>query len=338
MQRAEVETEFADELHRAGFTLNEPAIMDGQWHRGQVDGDRGAEKSGRYVGYTDGHPAGFLQNFRTGYAEPWKSSQPMRELTEADRQRIAAARTAREAERKATEERIGKQAFAMWMRGTEARDNSYLSRKGVLAHGMRQDNRGKLLVPVKDEQGWIRNLQIIDPDGRKLFLPDGRTHGLFTLLGAREIHPARPLLVAEGFATAAAMREMLGQPVAIAFNSGNLLPVAQALQRAYPGVRQVFAADNDHHLPRREKLLPNVGKEKATEAANAVGGLVLLPEFAPHQDGTDWLDFADAHGREVTRQLIRDALRQEDMVCEPLVRQPWARRYGARPAVQAQRG
>ncbi|PHK93471.1 hypothetical protein CR162_18540 [Pseudoroseomonas rhizosphaerae] len=188
----------------------------------------------------------------------------------------------------------------MWMRGLDATGNAYLARKGVLPHGMRQDATGKLLVPLKDERGWIRNLRIIDPDGGKIFLPDGRTHGYFTLLGAQEVSPRRPLLVAEGFATAAALREMLGLPLAIAFNSGNLLPVALELKGRYLSVRQVFAADNDHHLPQRDPPLPNVGKKKAQEAATAVGGLVLLPEFAPHQEGTDWLDFADTYGPNVT--------------------------------------
>lgn len=165
------------------------------------------------------------------------------------------------------------------MRGVDATGNACLTRKGISPHGMRQNAVGKLLVCLKDEQGWIRILQVIDPGGGKIFLPDGRTHGYFTLLSDREVSTRRPLVVAEGFAAAAALREMLGLPVAVAFTSGNLLPVLKTLQGRYPSVRQVLAADNDHHLPRRNPPLPNAGQGKIQET---VGGLVLLREFAPH--------------------------------------------------------
>ena len=35
-----------------------------------------------------------------------------------------------------------------------------------------------------------------------------------------------PVLIAEGYATAATLHEMTGMPAIVAFNAGNLLPVA----------------------------------------------------------------------------------------------------------------
>jgi putative DNA primase/helicase len=43
--------------------------MDGTWQRAAVEGDRGRNKSARSRGYLDGRPAGFIQDFKTGYAE-----------------------------------------------------------------------------------------------------------------------------------------------------------------------------------------------------------------------------------------------------------------------------
>lgn len=92
--------EFADALREAGLQLDrgqwigqtrlsdsEP-IMDGKRYRVPVDGDKGPERSGMYVGYSDGHPAGYIQNFRTGQRMNWKSSGKVATVSETDRARL----------------------------------------------------------------------------------------------------------------------------------------------------------------------------------------------------------------------------------------------------------
>ena len=118
----------------------------------------------------------------------------------------------------------------------------YLTRKGVEAHGLRQDRRGNLLVPMRDIDGRLWGLQTITPDGGKLFMRGGRKQGTHALLG--ELQPGAPVVIAEGFATAATMREATGLAVVAAFDSGNLLDVARALPRAR-------SAAADHHRGRQ---------------------------------------------------------------------------------------
>src|SRR5690348_7648294 len=55
---------FGDALRDAGFRLRGHPIMDGHYHRCVVEGDKGRKQSGRYRGYLDGNPAGFIQNFK----------------------------------------------------------------------------------------------------------------------------------------------------------------------------------------------------------------------------------------------------------------------------------
>ena len=50
----------------AGSGCAEPE-MDGKWHRVEVEGDRGRKMSGRYRGYLDGRPAGFIENYRAAW-------------------------------------------------------------------------------------------------------------------------------------------------------------------------------------------------------------------------------------------------------------------------------
>jgi len=117
------------------------------------------------------------------------------------------------------------------------------------------------------------------------------------------------VVIAEGFATAATIREATGLAVAVAFDSGNLLEVARAFRERDPQRPIVIAADNDHHLPLKEVPLPNVGQVKAAAAAEAVRGVVLTPDFAQGDKGTDWNDYAAQHGKPAVRAQAQAALR-----------------------------
>ncbi|GAL27768.1 DNA primase [Vibrio variabilis] len=70
--------EFAQALKSIGCEVDgEHPIMDGQKHRIRVETDKPNVKhqagSGYYVGYLDGHPAGFMKNYKTGEELKWKS-------------------------------------------------------------------------------------------------------------------------------------------------------------------------------------------------------------------------------------------------------------------------
>jgi phage/plasmid primase-like uncharacterized protein len=95
---------------------------------------------------------------------------------------------------------------------------------------------------------WLGNVQTIDADRVKLFPEGSRKTGLAVPIGP--VMSGRPLLIAEGSATAATLHEATGLPALAAFDSGNLLPVAQAWRARFPNRRFVLAGDNDHQLPR----------------------------------------------------------------------------------------
>jgi len=61
--------------------------------------------------------------------------------------------------------------------------------------------------------------------------------------------------------------------VAVAFNAGNLKPVALALRGKFPDAKIILCADNDRFTP------GNPGVTKARKAALAVGGRLLVPRF-----------------------------------------------------------
>ena len=313
MTPTEAQAEFADALHRAGLRPKGTPVMDGQKHRVPVEGDRKGRLSGTYIGHLDDTPAGYIHNFKTGEEIRWKASRASKETTPEEREQakaqMVADRAARDAERSHREAVTSHKARAAWNRSKPVQAHPYLTRKGVEAHGLRQDRAGNLLVPMRDAEGRLWSVQTISADGGKLYMKGGKKQGTHALLGA--LQPGQPLVIAEGFATAATVREITGLPVAVAFDSGNLADVARAYRARDAAMPLVIAADNDHHLPRKEVPLPNVGNVKAAEAAREVGGIILQPGFAEADTGTDWNDYAAQYGRATMRQLVQAQLRKQ---------------------------
>lgn len=335
--------EFADALRTAGLRLDGAPVMDGQLRRVPVEGDRAGERSGAYVGHLDGHPAGFVENFKTGHKSNWKSQQPVAEVGAADRARLAeeaaAHRAARAAAREQQAQVVAAAVAALWDAAQPATgEHPYLAAKGVQAYGVRvaqspalqlgpwapdaasrekaaagQDVQrwggpGALLVPVRTADGRLAGAQAIDADGRKSFPRGGRLAGGFHLIG--DLATPGPLMVAEGYATAATLHEHTAAPVAVAFHAGNLEPVARALRAAHPDRPIVVAADNDHRKSREMgpdgKPKKNVGLEEARAAAAAIDGVVLVPAFGAEDRGSDWNDLRQEKGpKEFARQLGR---------------------------------
>ena len=309
--RTDARAEFADALHRAGLRPKGAPIMDGQKHRVPVEGDSKGKRSGTYIGHLDDRPAGYIHNLKTGEEIRWRASRSPQEVSPAERaatrERIDAQREAREAARNHQEAIVSHLATAVWNAARLADSHPYLTAKGIEAHGLRQDGRGNLLVPMHDVDRRMWGVQRIDRDGKKRFMREGKKQGTHALLG--ELQPGAPVIIAKSIATAATIREATGIATVAAFDSGNLEHVARAFREQDPARPIIIAGDNDHHLPRRQSPLPNVGQEKAAAAAQAVSGIVLTPTFELVDKGTDWNDYAAEHGKANVRALLEKELR-----------------------------
>ena len=321
------EVEFKRALLAAGLIIpdKELPVMDGQFHRVMVQGDKKGQTSGAYKGHTDGHPAGFIQNHLLGTKENWKSEQIVQSLSADERARAIAESAERRAQRAADElaghERAGKAMAGLLASSPDApADHPYLVAKGVQPHGLKVleqggfpmppgdpkpmafGQAGDLLVPVRDAAGNTWGAQSVSSQGRKSFPRGTRLAGCFHMIG--DAANASQIMVAEGYATAATLHQATGLPVAVAFHSNNLRPVAEALRELHSEASLIIAGDNDHKKEAEGKK--NVGREKAEEAALAVGGRAVMPEFEPGDRGTDWNDLAAEKGPEaVTHQLGR---------------------------------
>lgn len=208
----------------------------------------------------------------------------------------------RDAEEKQRHQCEADKARSRWLAADTNCQHPYLTRKGVQAHGIRQDGK-VLLVPLRCTSGLLHSLQTINADGEKRFR--GRMRGCYHGMG----RPHGVLVIAEGYATAASIHEATGHAVACAFNAGNLLPVASALRKKYPALLMVLAADDDH----RTEGTP--GLAAASAAALAVGGFVVKPQFSAYRPpkATDFNDLHRLDGLAAVRACFAELL--ENLPC-----------------------
>ena len=229
---------------------------------------------------------GVAHCFRCNYIE---TRHNQREQTPAERHayacRMNALRQRYDAERRQRQVEAAAAAGIRWSSATPAGDHPYLTGKGVMAHGIRIEAGHSLLIPMRDNEGRLHSLQTIAPDGAKRFMPNGRVKACYHAIG----RPSSCLVVCEGYATGATIHEDTGSAVAIAFNAGNLVPVAKALRSKFPGISLVIAADDDW------KTKGNPGIAAATEAARVVGGMLAVPQFGDLPRGDKDTDFNDLH-------------------------------------------
>lgn len=299
---------FRLEIEQAGLTPPAAIIADGKLHRFASNGDR-ADDAGWYTYFPDEPQAGVFGCWRTGLKQTW-SGKADSTLTPAERERQRTrfddARRQREQDERLRHANAVERAQRLWERAQPApATHPYLQRKQVQAHGLRiqcgdlviagQSVNGALIVPLHDAGGALCSLEFITADGTKLYLPGGRKHGGSYLIGT----VGDMLHIVEGYATGASVHEATGCAVAVAFDAGNLRPVAEGYRARYPNLKLMICGDHDAN---------GTGQTKAREAADAINGVVALPE----EQGQDFNDVHVQRGLDAVRENVSAANQREE--------------------------
>jgi putative DNA primase/helicase len=298
--------QFSEFLENSGLDLRSSSPrVDGRWYNVPLIHQKSG-RSGGYMAHFDDSPVGFFHNHRTGERGQWKPDGDRVSISHQEYERTRRYRRRREERMRRLEQikHASKTTLAglLLARSTEADPcHPYLVRKGVGAHGLRQLT-DELVVPLSDVSGKLWSVQFIRADGDKRLLAGARKSGLFHMLG--EAANASDLAIAEGYATAATVHEVVGIPVAVAIDAHNLMPVAISLRAQYRDSAILVCADNDAGLMRRSPPLPNVGVDKAIAAARTINGSVSIPPA--DGDSLDWNDYRIRNGDAWTSHAIRN--------------------------------
>jgi len=316
---------FIEFMHEADCppALSVTINADDKMHRYMLSGDKPKTENGSYILRVDadGFAVGGCMNFRDQVWHKWHTKSP-RKITDEERaawkKRTDDARIQQEKERLEAQAAAAVKAQQIWSEAERKGSNAYLDRKGFTAEQLGcRVSRGAIVVPMWSD-GKLVSLQFIDAEGDKLFLKSGVKEGAYhAIKGDGDL-----LVIGEGLATMASIHASLGCSVIVAFDAGNLKPVAHVMRKKYPDKRIVFAADADQWtIPGNKRpldwdnpagddprwvewrdagLCVNTGADKAKQAAVSIGGaLVLAPPF-PADDAakrTDWWDYwKDAGG------------------------------------------
>ncbi|EDH9416322.1 hypothetical protein CC442_22175 [Salmonella enterica subsp. enterica serovar Stanley] len=301
--------EFGQALEDAGFILDGEPQMDGKKHRVSTVDDRGGQKSGVYVGYLDGVPAGWYQDHRI-HSEPQKWKATGNRIDPEAQAHLKAVAAQRKIERDQAQARQydhnahRSQQAASLMPDANGQEQ-YLVNKGVKAFpGVKTDKRGRVVIPLQNEKDEVRTLQRISGNGFKSLKKNGQKSGSYFVVGG-ELKNGDPILYAEGYSTSATISEATGRPVVMTVDAGNMPTVAAKLLEKYPDSQHVFLADDDR------KNTANKGKEKAEQAATITNGIAQTPIFNNQEIEKGFSDFNDlgqSRGLEVVREQVEATL------------------------------
>lgn len=308
MQTHQIIDAFKAAMRESGIEPPDCIEADGVLHRFHIAGHKHGSLNGAYKLHLDGYkPAGYFEDFKTGFKTNWKAGGQIQPLTRAEREQMEACKRLSAQQQQARNQQAAETARRLWAqaRDVSGRNHPYLIRKAVDAYGLklcpvwakRINQNGAwlnvtaknvLLVPLLDMRGELHNVQAIFAEiepalGRdKDFLAGGRSVGLFHAIG----QATGEKIICEGYATGASLFKATGLQVFCALSDRNLIKVAKNLRAAHPGDTLIIAADNDTKKP------GNPGLKAAKAAARAVGGLLAVPPVPG-----DFNDYAAMEGR-----------------------------------------
>ncbi len=277
----DIESQFLEAMQATGIHYTGDIIADGKLHRFHIEGHKQGSKNGAYTLHLDDCPAGWFMDYKTGFSQTWRSGN-VSSIFYGLTQQIKEAKQQRESEIRQKHAEAAKKANYIWSQSkpiARRENHKYLITKQIQQHNARI-YRESLLIPIHNESDQMVNLQFITPEGGKRFLRGARKRGCFHIIGVL----SEKILICEGFATGASLYEDSAQRVVVAFDAGNLLPVAMNIRELSPSTEIIICGDND---------LSGIGQSKAKEAALAIGGKVLIPPVP----GQDWNDLI-AGGRQ----------------------------------------
>lgn len=297
--------------------------MDGSMHRIPLNSSIKGKKDAAYTIHNDTSIAGWVKNWATNEKENFVINNGLDYSPEQQEKVLIQSKELSEKREQEREQLHLKTAAKLENEYNNARwsynEHPYLKAKGLdKNYYTKQDQRGNLLIPLKDINGKLWTTQRIFSNGTKTngvirtaeekaanIEYSAKKQGCFFTVGAKDISKVDPIIVTEGFATAASVFEATKIPTIAAVDAGNIDHVLKAIKEKYPNKEIIIAGDND--VSKELEGKPNVGKITALSMAKKYDAKAAYPMFNSDEKSkglSDFNDLANSRGLgEVKKQL-----------------------------------
>ncbi|NRA14966.1 MAG: toprim domain-containing protein [Oceanospirillaceae bacterium] len=277
-----------------GLPLDQVDVLpDGQWHSFNDPEGSCSNSNARYI-LSDEPWSGAVGTHSGGWhCESWRPRGNSK-LTSSQWNEIKQKQEQRKSEQEDKYDQAARRATKLYSGAVRASpSHPYLVRKGIKPHGLKQHG-DDLLIPIYNLSHQIQTLQLIKSDGTKKLFPGGKKQGGFHVVG--DWTSNFKLYVAEGWATAATVHEMTGEPCVCAVDCGNLEPAIATLKDWLTPIWEFcIAADNDW------ETAGNPGLTKALLAAAKHRTDLWYPPFTDADKGlSDWNDWHMKYNQETS--------------------------------------
>lgn len=263
---------FKQELEKRGFDVSNGIIEDGHFHRCHLHGDKMGSLNGSYIIHNNGTPMMNVENFKTGVKERIFSGEQfsagatefqIKHQEQVNRVILVQNQKDLETKHFATSQRLNKEFGVLT---AAPLNHPYLIAKSIEPHGAKIDEKNNLVIPFysANDLKTIKTIQTISMDENSNFQKQwekgGQKSGNFAIIADTNFDIKKPnqtIIICEGFATGASLKEATNIPVLIAGDAGNIKSVLENVIKENNNIQIIVAADND---------LNQVGINKADEA------------------------------------------------------------------------
>lgn len=324
---------FCAHVQAEGFLLYPERVKaDGRWHNCRLVDNAPGKMAGAYKILNDS--VAFYKNWRTGECKAFTDRSITSEYSREKLQRMM----------KNQEWELKQQYFSAAKASYEkysaiersANQSEYLQKKQVANYGAKIDPDGNLVIPFRNENGFIRTLQTISPDGTKMFEKGGEVKGNFHKIHFSFVDKLNneyfgKIFIGEGYATMATIHEATKYPCVVAANAGNLKPVLEKMAEKYPHAQFVICADNDLSLRNEingKVTWANPGVEAAINCLSVKTEKpisILIPDFSHITEPHKFTDFNDLHcssGLSTVKNQINQQLQEQAKYNQRILTQP----------------
>ena len=296
----------------ASYGLVIDDVVEGQLHRVPVEGAKPGRTDGAYTFYSDGVPAGWVKNHKTGGESNWKHIG--QKLTKAEAlslsKEAAIKREQRAMERQAGYEKVAEVCRRTWDGLKDAPSetkHSYLINKTLAdptKYGLKIDENNNLVVPLRDLSGNLTSLQRITGTGFKSMAKDSKAEGSVHIIGKRD-NTKDPIYVTTGVGTGAAIHEATDHYVICTMMDSNLPRVVAAVREKYADAPIIVFGDNDQHIEKKQGKNP--GRDLALEAVEEIDNAVaVFPDVAADTNETDFADLLVRAGAKSIQEVASE--------------------------------